>query len=70
QIWSEASFIRVEAESLKSESMDLDLFRSTVCGDGFIITGCMLRVRLGWLRYGVETRRRRVVSFYRGQWRV
>ncbi|KAF3494073.1 hypothetical protein DY000_02056023 [Brassica cretica] len=40
QIWSKASSLRIEAESLKSDFIGVDFVRSTVCGGGFGVTGC------------------------------
>ncbi|WZZ86879.1 hypothetical protein YC2023_115458 [Brassica napus] len=40
QIWLKSSILWIEVESFKSESMAVNLVRSTAYGGGFLVTGC------------------------------
>ncbi|CAF2111316.1 unnamed protein product [Brassica oleracea] len=70
QIWSKASNLRIEAESLKSDFIGVDLVRSTVCGGGFGVTGCSEYERVLYGLFGLAVVLRRVVNSFRGQWQV
>ncbi|WZZ81524.1 hypothetical protein YC2023_102096 [Brassica napus] len=69
-IWSKASNLRIEAESLKSDFIGVDLVRSTVCGGGFGVTGCSEYERVLYGLFGLAVVLRRVVNSFRGQWQV